>query len=398
MRHPSFSPLLASILAAWASQANASGFRVSELSVAGMGQANAVVADDQAVGNYGYNNAGMAFHPGLRLGVDAMVASPGISVSNGGNKFDSKKSKEYLPALYATYRLQDHPLAFGLGINTPFGLSTNWPQGAFPAAGAAAPTLTQIKMVNVNPALAYLIRPNLSLSLGLNYYNVFSTKLNSIGADIKGSGSGFGGSLGLLYTSERMNLGFQYRSRVKVDLNGDLTPTGSTSQPASTQITFPDMAQAGVMYRFTPQWSGEFDLDWTRWTTFDQLNIVSQGSTVATDTNQWRDTLSYRLGTAYRLNDALVLRAGYAYDPSAQPDQHFSPRIPDTTRHLLALGAGLKSGAWDLDLGVNYALGQSRKINNPAPTSSTDLNGSSVYNGDYKSSALLYGVSLSRSF
>lgn len=396
MRHP-FTPLLfASSLTLFAGSAAASGFRIPEVSVAGMGQANAVVADDQAVGNFGYNNAGMAFHPGLRASVEAIAVSPSISVNNAAGSFDSEQATEYLPALYATYRLQDRPLAIGLGINAPFGLSTEWPQGAFPAAGPGAPTLSEIKMVNVNPAVAYLIRPNLSLSLGLNYYNVLSAKLNAVGADVEGSGSGFGGTLALLYTTERMNIGLQYRSRVKTDLNGDFTPSGGTAQAASTQITFPDVVQAGVMYRLTPQLSAEFDLDWTRWSSFDELNIGTPSGNFRNN-QQWKDVLAYRLGTAYQLSDALVLRAGYSYDPSGQPDEFFSPRIPDTDRHLLALGAGLKSGAWDLNVGANYVLGQERSIDNPPPTS-TDLNGTSVFNGTYKSSALLYGLSVSRSF
>ena len=397
MRHPSIPLLFASSLAMLAGPAAASGFRIPEVSVAGLGQANAVVADDEAVGNFGYNNAGMAFHPGLRASAEAIAASTSISVNNAAGSFDSKQTAEYLPALYATYRLQDRPLAIGLGINAPFGLSTDWPQGTFPAAGSGAPTLSEIRMVNVNPAIAYLIRPNLSLALGLNYYNVLSAKLNAVGADVEGSGSGFGGTLALLYSTERMNLGLQYRSRVKTDLDGDFTPSGGTTQAASTQITFPDLVQAGIMYRITPQWSAEFDLDWTRWSSFDQLRIEGQGGTLASDSNNWKDSLAYRLGTAYRLNDALILRAGYAYDTSGQPDEFFSPRIPDADRHLLALGAGLNSGAWDLNLGLNYVLGQERIIDNPPPTS-TDLNGTSVFNGTYKNSALLYGLSLSRRF
>ena len=397
MRHPSIPLLFASSLAVLAGPAAASGFRIPEMSVAGLGQANAVVADDEAVGNFGYNNAGMAFHPGLRASAEALALSPSNSVTNPAGSFDSVQSIDYVPALYATYRLQDRPLAIGLGINAPFGLSTEWPQGAFPEAGNAAPTLSEIRMVNVNPAVAYLVRPNLSLSLGLNYYNVLSAKLNAVGADVDGSGSGFGGTLALLYTTERMNVGLQYRSRVKTDLDGDYTPSGGTAQAASTQITFPDVVQAGVMYRISPQWSAEFDLDWTRWSSFDQLRIEGDGGTLASETSNWKDSLAYRLGTSYRLNDALIMRAGYSYDPSAQPDEYFSPRIPDAGRHLLALGAGLNSGAWGLNLGLSYALGQERSIENPPPTS-TDLNGTSVFNGTYKNSALLYGVSLSRRF
>ncbi|MEK8088201.1 OmpP1/FadL family transporter [Thermithiobacillus plumbiphilus] len=397
MRHPSIPLLFASSLAVLAGPAAASGFRIPEMSVAGLGQANAVVADDEAVGNFGYNNAGMAFHPGLRASAEAMAVSPSISVTNPAGSYDSVQSIDYVPALYATYRLQDRPLAIGLGINAPFGLSTEWPQGAFPEAGNGAPTLSEIRMVNVNPAVAYLVRPNLSLSLGLNYYNVLSAKLNTVGADVDGSGSGFGGTLALLYTTERMNVGLQYRSRVKTDLDGDFTLSGGTAQAASTQITFPDVVQAGVMYRISPQWSAEFDLDWTRWSSFDQLRIEGDGGTLASETSNWKDSLAYRLGTSYRLNDALIMRAGYSYDPSAQPDEYFSPRIPDAGRHMVALGAGLNSGAWDLNLGLNYVLGQERSIENPPPTS-TDLNGTSVFNGTYKNSALLYGVSLSRRF
>ncbi|MEW5789931.1 MAG: OmpP1/FadL family transporter [Pseudomonadota bacterium] len=375
--------------------AQASGFRLPEMSVAGMGQANAMVADDEPVSAYGYNIAGMGFHPGTRASLEMVGIKPSFKVRNANGSFDSENGSEYLPALYVTHRLKSQPLAFGLGVNTPYGLKTDWPAGTFTAPGALqsfVPTLSEIRMVNVNPSVAYLLRPNLSVAVGLNYYNVFSAKLDSVGGELNGSGSGFGASLGVLYTTERFNLGLQYRSRVKVDLDGD-----SSSGPAITQVTFPDTLQAGILYRFTPKWSTEFDVDWTGWSSFDRLDISTSNGTLSSS-NQWKSAMAYRLGTTYRVNDALRLRAGYAFDQTGQQDAHFSPRIPDADRHLIGLGAGLQAGAWTWDLGANYVYAASRTIDNSTPPSGPDLNGTSVYNGTYESSALLYGVSLSRSF
>lgn len=374
----------------------ASGFRIPEVSVAGMGQSNAMVADDEAVSSYGYNMAGMAFHAGTRASVDGIWIRPEFDVkpASSGQQVSSDNGTELVPTLYATHRLRDRPLAFGIGVNVPFGLKTDWPAGTFtvPAAGTD-PTLSELQMVQVNPAVAFLARPNLSVALGVNYYSVRSANLDVSAGALEGSGDGLGASLALLYSSEAYNIGVHYRSPVKVDVEGRSSLLGDVR----TEIEFPSIFQAGVMWRVGPDWSLELDLDRTGWSSFDRLDI-SDGSTTVSNVYDWQDTLALRLGTTYRFNEALHLRAGYSYENSAQPDEKFSPRLPDANRHVLGFGAKYQRAAWVWDVGLNYVMLGNKTVSSTTSPTSGDYNGTTVYNGDYDAKALLYGLSLSRDF
>ena len=48
--------------------------------------------------------------------------------SPAGNSVDSKRAFEALPQFYYTYRPERGPLAFGVGLYSPFGLSMKWPE------------------------------------------------------------------------------------------------------------------------------------------------------------------------------------------------------------------------------------------------------------------------------
>ena len=55
---------------------------------------------------------------------------------------------------------------FGLGVNNPFGLSTDWSDTGFSRYVA---TYTEMKTVNINPTLAYRFLPTISIAIGFDY-------------------------------------------------------------------------------------------------------------------------------------------------------------------------------------------------------------------------------------
>ncbi len=63
----------------------------------------------------------------------------------------------------------DPALRFGLGINAPFGLKTDYDPtwvGRFQAI------TSKIQTVNVNPSLSYQMNDSVSLGIGLNYQHI----------------------------------------------------------------------------------------------------------------------------------------------------------------------------------------------------------------------------------
>jgi long-chain fatty acid transport protein len=63
------------------------------------------------------------------------------------------------------------------------------------------------------------------------------------------------------------------------------------------------------------------------------------GTTVSLTPEHWKDTWHYALGAAYAMNDVVTLRAGVALDETPVPDETRTPRLPDTDRTSVAVGA-----------------------------------------------------------
>ena len=126
---------LSLFLLLYPSSADASGTRLPEASLAGLGTADALVANPKELGALVYNPAGMSFHDRSSLSVGLILINPHLSVSpeGGSGKVDSDgRSIIPLPNLYATWRF--HPeWSFGLNISSPFGLETDWPDETFSA-------------------------------------------------------------------------------------------------------------------------------------------------------------------------------------------------------------------------------------------------------------------------
>ena len=327
------------------SAAQASGFRVPEISVLGTGTSNALVANTNELGALPYNPANMAFHDknGLVAGVTYIGYDLKVDTSvQGGGSFDSTgKDSFWVPNLYFMAPGYDK-VSFGLGINAPFGLETGWSANTFPsfsalgpAAAAAAPAVSRIQMVNINPNIAYEINNTTSLAIGVDYYQLRDIMLNTQAAKIEGTGGDFGWNIGFTKKFDKWNLGVSYRSSVKVDINGTLNDTVG----ASSSVEFPDLLQVGAYFQATEKWGIELDVERTGWSSFDKLVISAPAAGLSiTSTNNWDDTWALRLGAIYAINEQTNLLLGYSFDETGQPDQYFSARVPDNDRQLFSVG------------------------------------------------------------
>jgi len=387
------------------SSAQASGFRVPEISVLGTGTSNALVANTDQLGALPYNPANMAFHDknGLVAGVTYIGYDLKVDTTvQGGGSFDSTGNDTFwVPNLYAMAPGYGK-VSFGLGINSPFGLETGWSADTFPgftalgpAAAAAAPAVSRIQMINVNPNIAYQINNTTSFAFGIDYYQLRDIMLNTQGAKIEGTGGDFGWNIGFTKKFDKWNLGLSYRSSVEVDINGVVNDTvGATSS-----VEFPDLLQFGAHYQATDKWGIELDVERTGWSSFDKLIISSPAAGLTiTSTNNWDDTWAVRLGAIYAMNPKTNLLLGYSYDETGQPDEYFSARVPDNDRQLFSVGLTHEYSGWTLEAAYMYVMVDDRTFNTTTPPNPADPNGTSLYNGTYESSVNLLSVGLSTKF
>jgi long-chain fatty acid transport protein len=173
------SSVLGAIIIAAPSLCLASGFQLLEQSSAGLGSAFAgigALAEDPST--VFFNSAGLTRldKPMLATSVtginistkfhnNASTAAVGQTLgSQGGQAGDLT----FLPAIYGSLPI-NKTIALGLGLNVPFGLKTEYDSdwmGRFQA------TKSEVKTLNVNPAIAFKLGEYVSLGVGADFQHI----------------------------------------------------------------------------------------------------------------------------------------------------------------------------------------------------------------------------------
>ena len=419
MKIPPISKILLSsiaILSTGINSVSASGFRIPEVSITGLGTSNALVANSREEGALPYNPAAMAFHKNNTLVAGLINIDPSLKVTPEGSAAAESQGEDsfLVPNAYFMSSLSDD-WNWGLSLNAPFGLETAWADETFSSftglAGSVPidllePTKSKIEMLNLNPNLSYKINNNTSVALGIDYYKVNELVFSSAGLNISGDGDGLGWNVAFLHTNGNWSFGASYRSAVKTDITGtvDATNFGASTSGASATLEFPDMTQIGLRYQFTDALAIEFDIERTGWSSFDRLEINhSSGfnsNSPITSTNNWETANAYRLGATYDVSGQLQLRFGYTKDETPQSDDFFSARVPDANRQLFSIGAAYDMGSWRIDGGYMKVVFDNRTLNSTKTfgTDTGEVNGSSLYNGKYESEVDLLGIGVTTSF
>lgn len=430
------------------SSALASGFAIIEQSVSGLGNAFAggsASADDATT--VFFNPAGMTLLDGQQVVAGAHVIVPSakftattatnalgmsLGTNNGG---DGGKTK-VVPNLYYTNKLTDK-ISVGLGINSPFGLATEYNKDW---VGRYHALKSEVKTVNINPSIAFKVTDQFSIAAGVNaqYIDVTLSSMvdgglvnfsagDPLGLGVAGVSNtaydvrventaddwAFGYNLGLLYEfSENTRLGLAYRSKIKHKVSGDvktsvpavLTPLAGLFQNQSIDgsVTLPASASLSLYQRINDKLALMGDVTWTGWSSFDKLTIEFNGSGIAgssstTTTENWDDSWRYSVGATYQATDALRLRTGLAYDETPIPDKYRTPRIPGEDRFWVTLGAGYQlNETWNLDCAYAHLFVPDSKMEKSAANPEDTARGTVI--GEFENSVDIASVQLSYRF
>lgn len=347
--------------------AQAAGFALIEQSASSMGNAFAgggAAAEDAST--IYFNPAGMTYIEGTQLVGALHLIKPNAEFNGtisplgkpvGGNGGDAG-DLAFVPNFYFKTDFNDS-VKLGVGVNAPFGLKTEYDstwKGRFHAIKS------EVKTININPALAFKVNDQLSVGAGVSAMWAQAELTNAVNfggfgegsSKVKGDDWGFGFNLGAIYqlTSDT-RISTAYRSKINQNIEGDVTfnlpnpalvgaaPNGAIS----ASITLPENLSLSAFSKLNDKWDVMGDITWTRWSQFKELKIVrSNGAVlggVATPEN-WDNTLRYSIGANYHYSDAIKLRAGLAYDEEAISDEFRTARIPGNDRKWLALGANWK--------------------------------------------------------
>jgi len=434
------SPLiLAAAATGFSTQAFSSGFALIEQGASGQGvaYAGAAAVGEDASTIY-FNPAAMTRLSGQQIVVAGHVIAPKYDYTDKGSTtafgtpiFGSAPPAQapnsdggetgFVPNFYWAAAL-DNGLHVGLGVNVPFGLSTEYDAGWI---GRYHGLKAEITTINVNPAIAWKVTDSVSLGFGLSYqyidvditnnldsavfcgaaqqinpaatcssYTVPGNAVQDSAIGLAGDDSTIGWNVGVLFDiSVKSRLGLAYRSAIKHDVEGTATYTlnddGTAGDLASavagtpflstTSLTaaaeLPESFSVSFVHDYNVNWSLLMDYTWTGWDSLGTVNIVQAGSIPGTDPSldlEFQNTNRLSIGMHYKPGNNWIFRGGLAYDEApVRSDELRTARIPDNDRNWLSLGFGYEaSKSWSFDVGYSHLFISDTGINNSSSGSS----------------------------
>lgn len=361
-------------------QALAGGFAVHEQSAYGQGSSFAGIAAGGSLQAMYWNPAVMTQFAGMQSASSYTAFFPHVVNTPGaGSAFltlggtNNTYENALIPAGYFSYQINPS-LWLGMSLNSPFGLSTGFPElwaGRNYAAGS-----TWLRTYNAAPSIAYRVNDWISIGLGVQIQYAKASLQQGVSLPrfplagdsiLQGDGWSYGLTAGVTLTpTPTTTVGIGYRSGLNQKLSGTLDVQAVGAFPASTTINLPDTVSLGIRQRIDPQWTLLGTAEWTNWSRIGTANIVVNGPISTSLPFQYRDGWFFSGGVEYQANDRLTLRTGAAYEISPVDDQVRMPLIPDNNRVWASIGAsyviikGLKadlaySHVWVDDASINIS-------------------------------------------
>jgi len=393
-------------------KASFAGAPVHGAKAAGMGTAFVGVADDPSA--IMHNPAGLTQLKGTNMYGGGTVVLPSTEYTSPTGQSEETDFKVFLPPhFYISSDFNMEDIVLGLGIFSPFGIGGRyWSEDGLTRYISTESTITTL---SVNPTLAWQVTPKLSIGLGAYYLHSFNTAEKMLNQSMFGAtdgkfslnadGGGWGYNLGILFAPlEKLHFGFAFRSKVSVDQKGDaeIENIAPALQPifggshfktdVETSVTLPEIVSFGIAYKPTTVLTLAFDVEWVRWSRFNQQIIdftnevpAAGFSDILVDLD-WNDQWLIKFGLEYYLNERFALRAGYAFVETPVPEHTLSPANPDGDGHNFSIGFGYKTGKWIVDAFYTVEIFQDRDVNND------------ILSGEYKNIAHFIGFSIGNKF
>jgi long-chain fatty acid transport protein len=452
------------IAALAAGQALGAGFALQENSGSATGNAfagGAAAAED--VSTIWSNPAGLAriaspqvaaavhfIQPQFKFRDNGSVAA--LNQPLGGTGGDAG-TLAVVPNLYAAMPINSQ-FSIGVGVNAPFGLVTEYDDSWI---GRFQGVKSDIKTINVNPALSWRIAPTFTVGVGANWQRVdaeLTQKFNYSAAIAQGAGqaaqaglipptavaaivgltpglqsnvkvegddSAWGWNIGFLWEpTPQTRVGAHYRSTIKYNVSANvsfehpalptLPPTlapvvgliaaGINAQAANGGVTadieLPDITNLSIFHRLNDRWDVMADVQFTRWSTFKELKFVrTTGSVLSNTPENFDDAWRVSVGATYRYNDQWSFRGGLAWDQTPVNDLDRTVRLPDEDRVWIAVGAQYRfSRNLALDAGVGYIPIKSPDILQNAGSTAANA----LVKGSYDASVTFISAQLTYTF
>lgn len=441
-----------------AGQAYGAGFALQENSGSGLGNAFAAgAAGTEDVSTMWANPASLSKRMTMEGAAAVHFITPSMKFQNsssqpafnqplGGTGGDAG-SLNVVPNLYIAVPINKQ-WVFGLGINAPFGLVTEYDDSWI---GRYQAVKSDIKTMNINPAISFKPTDNIAIGVGANWQKIdatFTNMVNYSGAiantaqgfaaqglipadqvlpiigstagldsklSIDGDDDAWGWNIGILVDlNKNARVGASYRSEIKYKVDGTASFTNPVpvvpspvapyvgaittylngtvlyNSGVTADVKMPAIANVSLFYQLNDRWDVMADAQWTGWSSIQELKFVrSNGNVLGSTPENFDDAWRLAVGANYRHTDRWMFRGGIAWDQSPVNSTDRTPRLPDDDRWWFSAGAQYKySNNLKFDAGFTYIFVDNAPINQNA--GSTAQNG--FISGDYNSNVVIFSL------
>ncbi|MCF6245119.1 MAG: outer membrane protein transport protein [Sulfurovum sp.] len=327
----------------------AGGYKIPQQSLNSMALSAAYIAETKGADTAYYNPANMVFMDEKQYveGAATLIRAPKITYSLGAASGESEAETSVIPAFhYVSAPIRD--FRWGVSLTVPGGSTKQWKT---PYQKAFAEEFT-LKIIELNPSVAYKIMDNLSIAAGARFIyseGVVKNDASGLGSPLKVNMEGdtveFGYNLALTYkpTSD-INLAATYRSNIDLQEEGTATITYPVGSPTGTTITgdagvsIPLPATLNVAVSKT--WNNTFTLEAvyekTYWSTYKKLEFTNTNLPITT--KNWKDTNTFRFGATIVMENKLTMMLGFALDETPVPLETLGFELPDGDAKIFSMG------------------------------------------------------------
>jgi long-chain fatty acid transport protein len=358
----------AALTLAAASAAQAGGFAVRQQSAYGAGASFAGIAAGGSLSSIFWNPANLADVRRIEIeitgsGVFAhadVKLDPLPALGFGGSNEGNIAEHAFIPAGYGAYRVNER-VVIGVGINVPYGLTTKYDNNSVLSQNGIAGK-SEIKSLNVNPAISVDVTDWLALALGaqIEYFDARLTRqaLGPLGiSTLKGDDVGFGFTAGIRFTPVNgTDLGLGYRSFINHKLDGELeTPNAGVFNVDYDGVNLPDTVTLGLRQRITERLRVMAGAEWSNWSRFDTVEVEGGPAPIELPFD-YDDGWFFALGGEFDVTQRAAVRAGISYDLSPIGKEVRNFRLPYNDALAFSIGASYQHDArLSLDLGYSFS-------------------------------------------
>lgn len=340
-----------------------SGFQLFENDASGVSRlgAGAGVCFDEPSITFN-NSAGLAFFEDQKIQIASSIIHTSMNFIGDSKVFNGEVIRynksaintdggglNVVPAIYYANKI-NNKIGFGIGLNVPFGLSTDWGKDSGLQYNA---THSSIQGINIGPAVGYKLNEHLAVGIGIDL-QVLMAKLDScvlipIGTvssneiKISGNSLSLGANVGIIFNDGKNSLGLNYRSRVRHNVQGKSTiDLPLPDSIMTTKITLPDTFSVSMGRQVNNKLKILLSFYYTTWKLVDEVvlkNVVTpSGNKDIKFEQNYNDTVRLSVGFEYTINPKITITNGLVYDKNPTVDMYREVRLPDADRIAMSFG------------------------------------------------------------